>query len=157
MAVMKVGVARGILIAIDLSRHSEEVFENGLFVAERRGLPAILLHVVDDRFPYPDFYAIEHPDEDYLQVNRRRALERMRELAGRQGGRVPLETVVAHGRPWETIVDIAEQKRASLIVVGATGTGEHRNHFGPTAERVVRHAACSVLVVRASRSPVRTA
>jgi nucleotide-binding universal stress UspA family protein len=155
MAAMQRGAGHGILIAIDLSQHSKEVVENGLFVAERRQ-PAILLHVVDDRFPYPDFYAIQHPGENYFQVNRRRALERMSELAGRLGGHRPVETVVAHGRPWEMIVDIAEQKEASLIVIGAIGTGEHRNHFGPTAERVVRHAGCSVLVVRPAHSAARS-
>jgi nucleotide-binding universal stress UspA family protein len=51
------------------------------------------------------------------------------------------------GRPWERIVELAEPE--DLIVMGTHGrTGITRLLLGSVAEKVVRHAPCSVLVAR---------
>lgn len=56
--------------------------------------------------------------------------------------------VIATGRAYEEVLKLAETTQAELIVVGA-----HKSDFadyllGPNAARVVRHAKCSVYVVR---------
>jgi len=54
------------------------------------------------------------------------------------------------GTPWDRIVAVAEGDPAiGLIVVGTHGrTGLPRALLGSVAEKVVRHAPCSVMVVR---------
>ncbi len=54
------------------------------------------------------------------------------------------------GRPWERICETVEADPAfDLIVLGTEGrTGLRRVLLGSVAEKVVRHAACSVLAVR---------
>ena len=55
------------------------------------------------------------------------------------------------GDPWREIVQMASDLRVDLIVVGTAGrTGIARMALGSVAERVVRHAGCPVLVVRAT-------
>jgi universal stress protein A len=55
---------------------------------------------------------------------------------------------VALGRPADAIVAAAGRGRANLIVVGTHGrSGLAHLVMGSVAERVVRHAACPVLVV----------
>jgi nucleotide-binding universal stress UspA family protein len=51
--------------------------------------------------------------------------------------------------PWDEIVGIAREDRAiDLIVLGTHGrTGIRRALIGSVAERVVRHAPCTVMVV----------
>lgn len=59
------------------------------------------------------------------------------------------ETVVAMGPPAPALVQIAEDKKANLLVVGTKGlTGFGRVLLGSVAERVASEAPCSVLIVR---------
>jgi universal stress protein A len=52
-----------------------------------------------------------------------------------------------------TVVNLAEEMKAELIVVGTHGrTGLSRLALGSVAESVVLHAHCSVLVVRLAPS-----
>lgn len=58
--------------------------------------------------------------------------------------------------PWQGLCTIAECCAADLIVVGSHGYGGLDRVLGTTAARVVNHAACSVLVVRASNPGATT-
>lgn len=59
------------------------------------------------------------------------------------------ETTVATGDPRVVIVDVAATWSADLIVVGSRGlTGVKRWLLGSVAQSVLRHAPCSVEVVR---------
>jgi nucleotide-binding universal stress UspA family protein len=61
------------------------------------------------------------------------------------------DRVVAFGPAAQAILRYADQLQAGLIVVGTVGrTGLPRLLLGSVAEKVVRTAACSVLVVRLS-------
>ena len=60
-----------------------------------------------------------------------------------------VEDVVAHGEPAAEIVRVARERGVGLIVISSHGrTGLGRILFGSTAESVVRHAHCPVLVVK---------
>jgi nucleotide-binding universal stress UspA family protein len=111
-------------------------------------LPAIVLHVIDDRFPYPDLFAVNNPDVDYFLTLRETALRHFREWTASAGGPRP-EIVVARGKPSAVILEVAAERRPSLVVVGAHGlTGaRHPRALGATAERVARSSPASVLIV----------
>jgi nucleotide-binding universal stress UspA family protein len=76
--------------------------------------------------------------------------ERLTALVGEQfgsAGGIVLE--VLFGNPWATICRYAAQQQIDLIVVGTHGrTGLPHVLIGSTAERVVQHAPCPVLVVK---------
>ena len=60
-----------------------------------------------------------------------------------------IEEVVAHGDAASEIVRVARERNVDLIVISSHGrTGLGRILFGSTAESVVRHAPCPVLVVK---------
>jgi nucleotide-binding universal stress UspA family protein len=62
---------------------------------------------------------------------------------------VELKTEIRIGHPAKTIVEVAKEGRFDLILVGHTGLSEVWARFlGTTAEKVSRHAPCSVLIVR---------
>jgi len=67
--------------------------------------------------------------------------------------RVEADVKVVEGNPASTIASEAETLEAELVIVGTRGrTGLQRVLLGSVAESVVRHAACSVLVVRLDAS-----
>ena len=60
-----------------------------------------------------------------------------------------VEEVIGHGDAAAEIVRIAAEQEIDLIVISSHGrTGLGRIFFGSTAEAVVRHAGCPVLVVK---------
>jgi len=57
--------------------------------------------------------------------------------------------MIAHGDAAAEIVRVAKERKVDLIVLASHGrTGLGRILFGSTAEAVVRHAPCPVLVVK---------
>lgn len=61
---------------------------------------------------------------------------------------IKAQHIVGHGNVYESILNIAKQIKADLIVVQARRPELRKFLLGPNAARVVRHASCSVLVVR---------
>ena len=59
-----------------------------------------------------------------------------------------VQHVIARGTAYEEILRMAEQIGCDLIVLGASRSDMKDFLLGPNAARVVRHARCSVLVVR---------
>jgi nucleotide-binding universal stress UspA family protein len=58
-------------------------------------------------------------------------------------------TIVLEGIPHQALCDMAKTVDPGLIVIATHGhTGWEHALIGSTAERVVRHAPCPVLVVR---------
>jgi nucleotide-binding universal stress UspA family protein len=67
-------------------------------------------------------------------------------------GEVPVVCEVVPGRADRALADAARLARAELIVLGATRRGRIGQWLvGTTAQHVVRHAPCPVLVVRSAR------
>lgn len=56
--------------------------------------------------------------------------------------------IVGEGNVYETVLKISREIEADLIVIGAHRPELSDYLLGPNAARVVRHAKCSVLVVR---------
>jgi nucleotide-binding universal stress UspA family protein len=77
----------------------------------------------------------------------RRWLAAARAYAGEHG--VDVNGEVRAGHPAQELVRSAEAHHADLIVVGHSGHSAVWGRFlGTTAEKISRHAPCSVLIVR---------
>ena len=61
---------------------------------------------------------------------------------------VSSRAIVAQGRAYEQILRIADEIGCDAIVMAAGNPDLAQYLLGPNASRVVRHATCSVLVVR---------
>jgi nucleotide-binding universal stress UspA family protein len=62
--------------------------------------------------------------------------------------KVSSRAIVAQGRAYEQILRIADEIGCDAIVMAAGNPDLAQYLLGPNAARVVRHATCSVLVVR---------
>ena len=76
-------------------------------------------------------------------INAKTELEGLIGAAG-----IEAEAEVKSGKPGATIVNCADEYAADLIIIGSHKPGLKDCFLGSTAERVVRYAPCSVLVVR---------
>ena len=66
-----------------------------------------------------------------------------------QGAGVKVDTFAREGDPADAILDVAEETKADLIVVGNKGmTGTKRFLLGSVPNKVSHHAPCSVLIIR---------
>jgi nucleotide-binding universal stress UspA family protein len=62
---------------------------------------------------------------------------------------IKTKIMVANGSIYEEILKIAKQMKCDLIIMSAHRPGLEAFLLGPNAAKVVRHAECSVFVVRA--------
>ena len=61
---------------------------------------------------------------------------------------IKVKHIVGNGNVYEAILKVADKVKTDLVVLQAGKTELQRFLLGPNAARVVRHAKCSVLVVR---------
>lgn len=133
-----------ILVGIDFSPASRRALMRAAGLAKELHLPLAAIHVVENA--KPPFYAAYAPlgDPSWFREVEPKAHEKLAEwLAPYPGARA----IVASGSPGESL--IAEADPMTLLVVGHVGHSalEHLL-FGSTANRVVHHATCDVLIVR---------
>ena len=101
-----------------------------------------LLTVVVD---IPAFVAAQVPD-NIIKTAMSTARQTLEGLIGAAGLKADAE--VRSGKPGSTILTSADECGADLIIIGSHKPGLQDYFLGSTAARVVRHAQCSVLVMR---------
>ncbi len=101
----------------------------------------IALHVLE---PVPGF-ASNYLPPDHESQTREAAEAAVRE---RVGELADADVVVLSGHPGRTITEYAEQVGADCIIVGSHKPELKDYLLGSTAARIVRHARCSVHVLR---------
>lgn len=102
--------------------------------------------------------AIVTPSDEYVQVVRDSAVERIKAQMKRHGGGA-WGLGVEFGRVPPTIVEVARESRADILVLGLGHHGKLARLFGAeTAARVARVAGIPVLAVsQRTRAPLRSA
>lgn len=137
-----------ILVPIDFSRPSLKAIPYALAISRQFGADVHLLHITDlTQQPPPSLLTL--PLLPQAELNRR-FMKRLQALAlkYRTDGNVSALEPRA-GTAYEEICAVARDLNADLIVIATHGyTGYKRVFLGSTAERVVQHSPCPVLVVR---------
>ena len=132
-----------VLVPIDIA-HKEHVGAM-LKIARAMGgenAEITLLHVVSD---IPAYAAIEMRG-DLLEKMNTWVSDEMKVIANSE--RIKKAPEIRHGAPGPCIVDAAEELGSDLIVIASHKPGLSDYFLGSTAARVVRHAGCSVFVMR---------
>lgn len=132
-----------ILVPIDIA-HLEKS-KNIIEVALDHAAPdsrIVLLNVIEE---IPNWAAIELP-ADLHDKSVAAAKQQLQDIAAASGREMDTEVRTGHG--YSTIMDFADELHPDLIVIASHRPGLKDRLLGSTASRVVRHADCSVLVVR---------
>jgi len=87
--------------------------------------------------------------EGYEKEVANKVMEQLRSFVGEHvPDDVPVQHIVGEGNVYETILKMAGKIGCDLIVMASHRPELQDYLLGPNAARVVRHAKCSVLVVR---------
>jgi nucleotide-binding universal stress UspA family protein len=126
-----------VMCATDLWARSERALQKALWLAEVTDAQLLLLHVVDGEMP--------------LRIAGRRADLARGALQWRVRHAQPFKPrpaiSVRLGNPQRTILRVAREWRADLVVLGATRRRIADRFVGTTAERLAIDARCAALVV----------
>jgi nucleotide-binding universal stress UspA family protein len=128
---------RNILYPTDFSSYSNQAYFHAVALAEVHGASLTILYV----------YTAGAPERDANEDRRywRSQLEQIRPT----NLDIPVNHVFLEGDPASEIVQYARDANIDQIVMGTHGrTGVERLLMGSVAEKVMRDAPCSVMVVK---------
>jgi nucleotide-binding universal stress UspA family protein len=172
-----------ILVAIDHSAVSKQVFDEALSLARINQANLILLHVLsveESTSPFMSSYLVQHKDrcihvDPRIMLRANEVFDREWSDFKQQGIRllrsysqkaiaagVNTEFTQITGHPSSTICEFAQSCHADVIVIGKRGhSGWQEMLLGSVSNYVVHHAPCSILLVQApileqSTSPTST-
>ena len=143
---------RSILLPTDFSECARHAVPMAAQLARLVGARVLCLHVVEPVVPAVGWTPIAEPLPvadvgERLEDSASRELPRFARCEEFEG--LDVEDLITRGEAAAEIVRVASERRADLIVISSHGrTGLGRILFGSTAESVVRHAPCPVLVVK---------
>jgi nucleotide-binding universal stress UspA family protein len=146
-----------ILVALDHSESSRNIFERALILAKTDRSELMLMHVlapVDDRYPGDTFiglpesalkvYANRWQEREQAGIEQLQSLEVEATAAG-----IPTEFTQNVGDPGKLICEVAKTWDADLIVIGRRGlSGLSELFLGSVSNYVLHHAPCDVLTVQ---------
>lgn len=145
---------RKILCPTDFSPGSQQALRVAARLANESNAEVVIAH----GWHVPDIAFAEFTIPEDLIGKLAEDAERGLAKAKREAESLGIERVTSkliNGAPWQDIVRLAEEDDAfDLIVIGTHGrTGLRRVLLGSVAEKVIRHAPCSVLAVRPDSEP----
>jgi nucleotide-binding universal stress UspA family protein len=124
---------RNLLVAADGSEHSIAAASEAIGIAKRCGSNII---------------AVSAGNSEGELADAKTNVGRVVEMAEKDG--IPVQALTPIGKPHDVIVETAGGRAVDLIVMGTYGeTGLRKLLMGSTTEKVIGHAACAVLVIKA--------
>ena len=143
-----------ILVAFDGSKHAQETLDFALDLAEKCSADVTVLSVAQHATtplgmigtPVPgeiiETYSKEVMDSTAKALAE--AVEKAKEKTN-----VKIEPKLMEGRPADTIIQVAEEEKFDLIVIGSRGLSGIKKFFlGSVSNEVVNHSKCPVLIVK---------
>lgn len=136
-----------IVLGDDLGAESDPARTDAFMLAEQLAAKLHVVHALDLGIPYFASMDLALP-QGVFERTYADALERMQRNASASPD-VEIENAIVSERPVAAICDQAQKVDAGLIVIGShSRRGIDRLLLGSVAEKVLRHAACSVYVAR---------
>ena len=141
-----------ILLPTDFSECANYALSYAASLARQASASIVCVHVIEPVVPTVGYTGLTEPLpiadlSEQLEESAERELPKISECQECSG--LEIEQVITHGDAAAEIVRVAKERKIDLIVISSHGrTGLGRILFGSTAESVVRHAPCPVLVVK---------
>ncbi len=146
-----------ILVPTDFSSGSQAAMRVAIRIANETSAQLVVAHVW--HVPAYAFgsepFSLSASVSQQLADDAKQGLELAVDQAKRESARVVAGVLLSGTPPWSRLVEVVEaDPDIHAIVVGTHGrTGLQRVLLGSVAEKLVRHAPCSVLAVRGDGAP----
>lgn len=143
-----------IVVGVDFSPLGERALAHAAALARAHDADVVVVHAsgidAGGMYVYEIAGRVDEPWKAYVHARLEHGRERLRAVADElTAAGLRARPRHAQGFPDASLVEVAEEEGADLIVVGTHGrTGVERWLLGSVAERVVRHAERDVFVVR---------
>ncbi len=141
-----------ILAAVDLLHKNADkrIVEGALLKAQNRNATLELVFVIpDQQQSYVQNYI---PAEMKAKVEEDAKAELKAFSLEFDHGNTSVSTKVLRGGVYEKVLEYSDTIAADYIIIGASRPSLGNLFIGPNAARIARHANCSVVIVRPSRS-----
>lgn len=120
---------RKVLYATDFSSFSTQAYFHAVNLAEKWNASLVIVTVFDGK-------------------DSRSTLQKQLESIRPSNARIPVRHMLLEGDPAAEIVEYADRANIDVIVMGTRGRGGFEQVLGSVAEKVLKNAHCSVLVVK---------
>ncbi len=146
-----------ILVPIDGSDHSEHVLDYAVDLAKKYSAEIKILIVIEPvvlpGLGFSDESAIITQTQFECQINLQKmynkTLEDVFNKVSKQNPDLKIEKQYQNGKPADQIIQVAEEEKFDLIVMGSRGRGKIKGLLlGSVSDRVADHAKCPVLIVK---------
>lgn len=128
---------KSILCAVDTSSTSNVVLEKAKSLAEKYDARLSIVHIIEYGFL----------SKDYQKILKEELTPKI-EAMGEEYKIAKKMRYIKFGQPYSKICEIAEKNLMDLILLGSHGKYGVRDILGSTANGVLHHAKCDVLVVK---------
>ncbi len=128
---------KNILCAVDTTPEGKIVLNKARLLAEKNSSILSLVHVIEYRI-FPKDYQKELEDEISPKINK----------LAEKFGVTKKNRHIKFGQGYRNICNLAEKKSCDLIVLGNHSKRKVQALLGSTANAVVQHAKCDVLLVK---------
>ena len=140
-----------ILVPIGFSDQSIYALDQACNLAKIKNSKIVLLSVIEDLSVLQSLFIDDQSHELQKKVN-----NKLNDIAKEYSNKynIYIETMVAKGKVYNQINEVAEMISADLIVMGTDGTpkGRVKRFIGSNAERVVRLSHCPVITLKGSKN-----
>jgi nucleotide-binding universal stress UspA family protein len=138
---------RKILLAYDGSEGANKALNTGINLAKIHQAELWALAVQEKLPRFSGTIDEVQEEKQFADEQSGKLLEAAKAKAKEAGGE--LKTLMRPGHPAQTIIGVAQEGEFDVVLVGHSGlSGVWATFLGTTAEKVSRHAPCSVLIVR---------
>lgn len=155
---MKTNKMKKVLIALDYNQTAQKVAEEGFALAKAIGAEVILLHVILDAVNYTSTGHItimgfaSCSETDPIQYDTVEGLKKASQLfldkSKQHLGDKTIKTVIEEGSFAETILKVAKELKADIIVIGSHSQKWLENIvLGSVAENVLRHTLVPLYII----------
>ncbi len=143
-----------ILVPIGFSDQSIYALDQACNLAKIKNSKIVLLSVIEDLSVLQSLFIDDQSHELQKKVN-----NKLNDIAKKYSNKynIYIETMVAKGKVYNQINEVAEMISADLIIMGTDGTpkGRVKRFIGSNAERVVRSSHCPVITLKGSKNQER--
>lgn len=153
-----------ILVPTDFSDYANHALRAAFRLAENTGAEVLILHVVEvipTTFYAPSVFTTENNliEQELHQHMIERAHDELKQILEKVGDpaqKVVHRIVVEVGRAYPIIMEYEKEEQPDCIMIGGRGADALEGTLiGSTTDKVVRHAACPVFVIKGDFAPDR--
>ena len=139
---------QNILVPTDFSKSADTALKSAVALAKQYQAQLHLLYVVPVHYAVGEYDQIDYRllEAEEMGIGQKKLATLSKALRAKK---ISVKTEIRRGRPATEIIQVSEEIGSDLIAISTHGlTGWQHALLGSTAEEVVRHASCPVLVTR---------